>query len=141
MFKTLLLAVDVDDAEDAKRTTEAAIMLARAEGAVLHLLNVVSDSGMAIVSSMLGPDHPRQMAERAKTELKAWAAKAIPADLQTELHIAQGTVYDQIIKSANKLEVDLIIVGAQRPQFQDYLIGPNAARVVRHASQTVFVVR
>ncbi len=141
MFKSLLLAVDVDDAEGANRTTEAAIMLARTEGAVLHLLNVVSDSGMAIVSSMLGPDHSRQMVEKAKSELEAWAANAIPADLQTELHIAQGTVYDQIIQSANKLNVDLIVVGAHRPQFQDYLIGPNAARVVRHASQTVFVVR
>lgn len=141
MFKTLLLAVDVDDADGAKRTTEAAIMLARAEGAVLHLLNVVSDSGMAIVSSMLGPDHSRQMIEKAKAELEAWAAEAIPADIQVELHIAQGTVYDQIIQSANKLDIDLIVVGAHRPQFQDYLIGPNAARVVRHASQTVFVVR
>ena len=141
MFKTLLLAVDVDDADGAKRTTEAAIMLARAEGAVLHLLNVVSDSGMAIVSSMLGPDHPRQMAEKAKAELEGWAAQSIPEDIQTELHIAQGTVYDQIIQVANKLNADLIVVGAQRPQFQDYLIGPNAARVVRHASQTVFVVR
>jgi universal stress protein F len=52
-----------------------------------------------------------------------------------------GTVYDQIIKTANALSVDCIIVGAHGPSLKDYLIGPNAARVARHAAQSVFVVR
>ncbi|MEO0863555.1 MAG: universal stress protein, partial [Pseudomonadota bacterium] len=36
---------------------------------------------------------------------------------------------------------DAIFVGAHRPELKDYLIGPNAARVARHAQQSVFVVR
>jgi nucleotide-binding universal stress UspA family protein len=32
-------------------------------------------------------------------------------------------------------------MGSHRPNMSDYLIGPNAARVVRHAPVSVLVVR
>ena len=36
---------------------------------------------------------------------------------------------------------DLIVMASHRPELKDYLIGPNAARVVRHADCSVQVVR
>lgn len=141
MFKSLLLAVDVADAEGVTRCSEAAVSMARSEGAVLHVVNVVPDSGMSIVGSMLGPDHAQKATAQAKAGLEAWAKDAIPADIDAKLHIAHGSIYDQIIRAADKYEVDGIFVGAYRPGLQDYLIGPNAARVARHATQSVFVIR
>ncbi|MEP3300223.1 MAG: universal stress protein, partial [Pseudoruegeria sp.] len=38
-------------------------------------------------------------------------------------------------------KADLIVIGAHRPDFKDYLLGPNAARVVRHSECSVYVVR
>jgi nucleotide-binding universal stress UspA family protein len=35
----------------------------------------------------------------------------------------------------------LIIIGSHSPSMQDYLLGPNAARVVRHANCSVLVIR
>ncbi len=32
-------------------------------------------------------------------------------------------------------------IGSHRPELKDYLLGPNAARVVRHANCSVLVVR
>ena len=52
-----------------------------------------------------------------------------------------GRVYDQIITAANKLGVDAIVMASHTPELSDYLLGPNSARVVRHAKQSVFVVR
>ncbi|NIO41631.1 MAG: universal stress protein, partial [Burkholderiales bacterium] len=52
-----------------------------------------------------------------------------------------GRVHEQIIKQAKKLNVDLIVVGAHTKDLKDYLVGSNASRVVRHASQSVLVVR
>lgn len=43
--------------------------------------------------------------------------------------------------AADKLGCDLIVLSSHRPEMRDYLIGPNAARVVRHAKQSVLVVR
>lgn len=141
MFENLLLAVDVTSPDGASKSVAAAVALAKAHGSTLHLLNVVPDSGMAIVGASLAPDHMKRLMEAAQNEMHAWTDKNVPNEVSHQIHIVEGTVYDQIIHVANKLDVDAIIVGAHRPEFRDYLIGPNAARVARHATQSVFVVR
>jgi len=141
MFKHLLLAVDINAPDGAANSAEAAVSMARAHGAVLHLLNVVPDAGMAIVSASLAPDHMSHAVEVAEEALTKWAEATMPEDVDYKIHMAEGTVYDQIIKAADRLAIDVIIVGSHRPELKDYLIGPNAARVARHADQSVFVVR
>ncbi len=141
MFKNLLLAVDVLSPESAKRSAHAAVSMARAEGATLHLLNVVPDSGMAIVAASLSADQMSKARSNALTELETWADSVIPDDVERACHVVEGTVYDQIIRVSDQMGIDAIIVGAHRPELKDYLIGPNAARVARHAQQSVFVIR
>ena len=141
MFKTLLLAVDINTPESAGRSAEAAISMARSEGATLHIVNVIPDQGMPIVSASLAPNQNAIDETAARDGLADWVASNIPQDITTQKHIARGTVYDQIIKTADKLDADCIFVGAHRPELMDYLMGPNAARVARHASQSVFVLR
>lgn len=141
MFKNVLLAVDVNAQEGASRSAAAAVSLARNEGAMLHLLNVVPNTGMAIVGASLGPEHLPKVVAAAHAELDAWASRNIPDDIAVKSHISEGTIYDQIIRVAEELEIDAIVVGSHRPELKDYLIGPNAARVARHAPQSVFVVR
>ncbi len=141
MFKTLLLAVDINDEPGAEKCARAAVNMARTEGAALHVLNVVPESGMAIVDVSLSPNHAGAARNEAKTDMEIWAEKSLPGDVETQLHVSTGTIYDQIIKTANRLGVDAIFVGAHRPELRDYLIGPNSARVARHATQSVFVIR
>ncbi|NRB03764.1 MAG: universal stress protein [Rhodobacteraceae bacterium] len=141
MFKKLLLAVDTNDPEGAVRCTQAAVSLAQTENATLHVLTVVPDAGMSIVSASMAPDHSTVIQQAAREELEAWVASNIPKDLAIDLHVHMGTVYDQIIKTADALDAECILVGAHGPTLKDYLIGPNAARVARHASQSVFVIR
>jgi len=42
---------------------------------------------------------------------------------------------------AEEAVADLIVVGSHRPAMKDYLLGTNAARVVRHARCSVLVAR
>lgn len=65
----------------------------------------------------------------------------VPDDIEVHPHVMHGRVYDQIITAANKLGVDAIVMASHTPELSDYLLGPNSARVVRHAKQSVFVVR
>ena len=52
-----------------------------------------------------------------------------------------GSVYDEVLKQADEQKADLIVVGSHRPNWSTYLIGSNAATVVRHALCSVLVVR
>ncbi|MQQ09755.1 universal stress protein [Epibacterium sp. SM1979] len=141
MFKTILLAVDVNDPKGAERPAATALQLAGAAGAKLHIMNVVPDFGMAIVGSFFTQDHNAQIMAEAKTALETWAKALKDAPKDTVLHVDQGTIYEEVLKEAARIKADAIVVGAHKSQLKDYLIGPNAARIARHAQQSVFVVR
>ncbi|MFZ7091824.1 universal stress protein [Primorskyibacter sp. 2E233] len=141
MFKKILLAVDLNQSKGKRRAAEAACQLVRANEAELHVLNVVPESGMAMVGAALGPEHASKMKAEVEALLRAWVAEVLPADIPAHLHVMQGTIYDTIIRTADAVGADAIVVGAHRPELRDYLVGPNAARVVRHANQSVFVIR
>lgn len=55
--------------------------------------------------------------------------------------VANGTVYEEILKAAKETKCDFIVMASHRPELKDYLLGPNAARVVRHAECSVLVIR
>jgi nucleotide-binding universal stress UspA family protein len=52
-----------------------------------------------------------------------------------------GSVYQEILRIAAELPVDLIVMAAHRPQPGDFLIGSNAERVCRRAHCSVILVR
>ena len=141
MYHHILLAVDLNDLEGAKRPTEEALKLAQMTGASLHVMNVVPDFGMALVGSFFTKDHNAQMLVEAKAALQNWATERLDGYDKLTLSVDQGTIYERILNAACELGVDLIIVGAHKSQLKDYLIGPNAARISRHAQQSVLVVR
>ena len=141
MFKTLLLAVDVNDLKGSERPAEAAQAMAMGNDAELHVMNVVPDYGMSIVGSFFSQDHNKIILKEAKAALEDWAQKTLKGVSKLRLHVDQGTIYDLVLKEAKSVQADAIFVGAHKSQLKDYLIGPNAARIARHAKQSVFVIR
>ncbi|MDX9860174.1 MAG: universal stress protein, partial [Rhodospirillales bacterium] len=71
----------------------------------------------------------------------AFSARHVPAGIRVQHIIAYGKVYKEILDATKLVKADLVIMGAHHPELEDYLLGPNAARVVRHAGCSVMVVR
>lgn len=141
MFKTILLAVDVNDLSGSARPAATARQMALTDQAELHVMNVVPDYGMSIVGSFFSQDHNKEILKQAKAALETWAAEVLSGVSNLRLHVDQGTIYDLVLQEATSVNADAIIVGAHKSQLKDYLIGPNAARIARHATQSVFVIR
>jgi nucleotide-binding universal stress UspA family protein len=141
MFKSVLLPIDLGQESSWDRALPAAEQIARDYGAKLTMMTVLPTFGLPAVSQYF-PEGFEQKAENAAAEaLKAFAKEHCADASQVKLHLAQGTIYDEILQHAEKIKCDVIVMGSHRPALQDYLLGPNAARVVRHAKQSVFVVR
>lgn len=141
MFTSILLPVDLAAEASWKKPLALAAELAGRGGATIHAMTVVPDFGMSIVGSYFGEDFEHKALADAAERLKAWADEHVPAGVTAQTHVAHGRIYDEILRAAEKLGCDAIVLGAHRPDFGDYLLGPNAARVVRHARQSVLVVR
>ncbi|MDI5452489.1 universal stress protein [Salmonella enterica subsp. enterica serovar Cerro] len=77
----------------------------------------------------------------AKSQLEAIIKKFnLPAD-RVQAHVAEGSPKDKILEMAKKLPADMVIIASHRPDITTYLLGSNAAAVVRHAECSVLVVR
>ena len=141
MFKKILVPIDVLAHDADARPLSVAIDLARNANAELHVLTVVPDFGMAIVGAQFDQSFEAKALADTRAKLDALVAERVGSDMTVQSHVGHGRIYDEIRRAADKLACDVIVIGAHRPELKDYLLGPNAARVVRHANQSVFVVR
>ncbi len=141
MYKSILVAIDLNDETSALRVTEVAIRLARDNDAALHIVNVIPDFGMSFVNTFFTEDQTRKIVEDEKARFESWARQEMPEGQAYDLTVVKGHVYDNILRTADRIGADVIVLGSHKPELEDYLLGPNAARVVRHAKQSVFVVR
>lgn len=143
MIKTILCAFDVANLEQDQPTLHRAAKLAEMEGAQLDLVTVVPDFGMSQVGGFFSKDHHKAALAEAKTQLNAVAEAELGEQANGKIRhvVATGKAYEQILITAKASKADLIVIGAHAPELQDFLLGPNAARVVRHATCSVYVVR
>ncbi len=141
MYENVLLTVDLTDETSWRKALPAAVEYCRAFGATLHLLSVVPDFGMTVVAQFFPRDYEQGAIEQAETGLRNLSAKHVPAGTEVRHIVAHGTIYQEILNAAEKIGADLIVMASHRPALKDYLLGPNAARVVRHAGCSVLVVR
>lgn len=141
MFKHILFAIDLEHDDSWIKALPAAVENAKAFGSTLHVMTVVPDFGRSLVSSFFPSGHEETMMEKTNEALHSFVKENIPEDISVQHIVGYGTAYEEILRVADEIQPDLIIMGSHRPKMEDYLIGPNAARVVRHAKCSVLVVR
>ncbi len=141
MYTDILLAVDLGHPDTQAAAVSRAVEYAQAFGARLHVVTVVPDFGMSIVGGFFPAGYEHKALEQARESLHAFTAARIPEGIEVQHVVGHGTIYQEILRIARELGVDLIVMASHRPGLEDYLLGPNAARVVRHAATSVLVVR
>ncbi|MGC9369953.1 MAG: universal stress protein [Paracoccaceae bacterium] len=139
----VLCAVDVSNKGQDIEVLKAAARMAEMEGAQLDVITVVPDYGMSVVGSYFDPKHHDKAVAETKRLLNDLVEQAIGAEANQKVRhiVATGRAYDEILHVAKTDGAGLIVIGAHKPDFKDYLLGPNAARVVRHSKCSVLVVR
>lgn len=143
MTRPVLCALDVSRPEAEAPVLRQAARLAALDEATLDVMTVVPDYGTSLVGGYFQDGHMEAMIEEAQRRLNAFADDVLGAEANAAVRhlVATGTVYEEILKAAELAGTGLIVLGAHKPDFKDYLLGPNAARVCRHAAASVFIVR
>ena len=141
MYNDILLPIDLGNESSWKKALPAAIEYCTAFGARLHVMTVVPEYGSPMVAQFFPEGHEAKMRETAGVALHKFVGDSIPDSIRVQHIVGEGTIYKTIIETADQIGADLIIMGSHRPELQDYLLGPNAARVLRHSAKSVLVVR
>lgn len=145
-----LAAIDLEDESLTEGIIKKTVEMATGvKGAQIYLMTVVPgimpgiDQRYAIRGEMHGStEYPlQQWKDDAAKDLQELSDKQVPKNMQAGVVVENGTVYREIVEAAKDLDIDHIVMGAHRPSLADFLLGPNSARVARHAGCSVTVVR
>jgi len=141
LFRTVLVPVDLSHPEAAELAMELATGLAHASGGTVHLIHVLP----TLPLSAMGADLPLALADEvqreAEQDLALLAATIDLPDESVSISVHAGSVCDEVLSKAERIGADLILVGSHRPSMASYLLGSNAAPLVRHSKCSVLVVR
>jgi nucleotide-binding universal stress UspA family protein len=141
MYRNVLVPIDLSDKHSWRKALPTAVALCQTFQARLHAVAVVPEFGLPMVGQYFPDGYEDKVRQQAAQQLKALIAEQVPDEVSTRRIIAEGKIYQEILKAAQTIKADLIVMGSHHPELKDYLLGPNAARVVRHADCSVMVVR
>ena len=141
MPMTILLPIDLSEQESWAEPLKVALDQISLHGGALHVVTVLPAFGMSMVGGYFKPGFEQEALHAFGEALADWVGANVPDEVEVHPHVLHGSIYDEILRAADKIDADLIVMGAHSPELRDYLLGPNAARVVRHARQSVYVVR
>ena len=141
MYKNILVAIDLNDETSCRKPLLSAAERARTFGARHHILTVVREVE-AILQASAVPLGYELVTSDLENRIAALIRRVNASDLSPNVLVKHGaSIYAEILGVAEEAEADLVVVGSHRPAMKDYLLGTNAARVVRHARCSVLVAR
>ncbi|HDT1286507.1 universal stress protein UspF [Enterobacter cloacae complex sp. 2022EL-00788] len=144
MYNSILVPIDISETELTHKVIPFVQTHSVLNTTKVHFLTVIPSlpyySSLGIAYSAEMPKM-RDLQQAALSKLDDIIMQfRIPAN-KIQKHAVTGSPKDQILKFAEMIDADLIIIASHRPGISTYLLGSNASAVVRHAKCPVLVVR
>ena len=140
MFRSILVPVDLAQPHSWELAMPQALELARAGGGQLMLMTVIRELSSLFEGASINFQLEAVLAE-ADHRLATFVADYATDGVEILQRVVAGNIGVQIVQLARRESIDLIVMASHRPAVRDYLIGPNAAHVARHAHCSVLVLR
>ena len=137
----VLAAIDLQHDDSDRNIAEEALALARNHEAELHLVFVIPDQKNEYVQAYIPAEMKAEVEKDARADLDAFGASLDSGGTKVATHVLRGIVYQEIVQLSDRIKADIVVIGAHKPGFMDFFLGPNSARVARHAECSVMIVR
>jgi nucleotide-binding universal stress UspA family protein len=144
MYKRILVAVD--GSNTSRRAFEAALDIAKSNGAVLRPFYVVENTPMYFDSPGYDPSILRNSLIEEGTELRAefdrtMAEHGVKGDAAVSEASSLADVSQMVLQAAAEFDADLLVMGTHgRRGFQRLILGSVAERCVRQATLPVLLI-
>jgi nucleotide-binding universal stress UspA family protein len=140
MYKSIMVPVDLAEADLAQPAIAAAVSFARISGGTVRLVYVRSLIPVTYME-FVPADFDSEQQDDAEAKLAEIAAKVDLPPEQVSAKVLIGSVHGEVLAEADASGADLIVIGSHEPGMLAYVIGSNASAIVRRAKCSVLVVR
>lgn len=144
MYKNILVPIDISEESLTSLVVPHIQCFAKEDNSHIHLLSVVpydsfcSTFGIAYKAQL---PNKEDINEAVMEVLVKIVKKYHLPENKIKYHIRTGSPKDQILKIADSINADLVIVGSRRPSIKTYLLGSTASAVVGYAKTSVMIIR
>ena len=141
MFKNILVPIHLEYKKNHEKLLLGALSVLDKENGKISLFNVNENSAHPGIYARLDDNTQEEYKQGALERLKEIAEQySLPMD-KLSLIVKSGSVHQEILKEAEKMKVDAIVMMATKPGLSSYFISSTAERVIRHAHCSVFIIR
>ena len=141
MYETILMPLDLNETSSWGKSLPTDGDMCRISGGTLHVMTVLSVSGMNLVGQYF-PEGAEDAAKAAALEeMRKLTSEIVPKKVALDHSVAEGSGHEYILATAERIGADPIVMAAQRAGLADFLLGDNAYRVVCRYPHSVMVVR
>lgn len=134
-----------DFSESSVPASRHAVYLSNLTGATLHVLHVIgelSDQRRGMIHEEFFETFERGVEQQALKDMELFCDAYLRGAGEYESHMVIGNPFQEIIRLAETLKADLIIMGTHgRTGIEHVLVGSTAERVVRNSKTPVLTVR
>jgi nucleotide-binding universal stress UspA family protein len=141
MFKNILVPIHLDYKKNHKKLFTGALEVLNKEDSRMTLLYVNENRVHTSANTILDEKNQVDYNAEALDKLKKIATEySLPLE-KISFKIKNGSVHQEILEEAKKVDADAIVMMATKPGLGSYFISSTAERVIRHAKCSVFVIR
>jgi nucleotide-binding universal stress UspA family protein len=142
-FKKILYATDFS--ESSEPAADYACYLAKLAGASIHVIHVISELTNHR-NTMIQPEAfeilEKEVEIHAIKDMEAFCRKKFDDEVPYSTETVIGTPFQQILRKADEIEADLIVLGTHgRTGIEHVIVGSTAERIVRRAKIPVLTVK
>lgn len=141
MFKNILVPIDVYGVtENTQNALRQAKFLAEVSNANIHLLHVMFHLPKTY-ARLLSANFDVEARREAQAKLDEWLSSLGLAQDRVTATVTRGSIASEVSREAAGRAADLIVVGSHQPAESSWLMGSNAAAIVRDSKVSVLVCR
>jgi nucleotide-binding universal stress UspA family protein len=154
-MKTILYASDIEEgARPAFRTALSMCCHDQSRIVFLHVIEAMHSNARNLLGNILDHDELEELTNKAVENVRQKVTKRVDLFFDSEFkdepridreriefRIADGVVWQKIIKVADEINADVIVMGTRRKHKLSMLkIGSTAHKVLEHANRPVLIV-
>ncbi|KUJ85110.1 universal stress protein UspA [Ruegeria marisrubri] len=137
MFNHIMIPVDLHMPPEVSKAMDVAAEMAKFMGA---RITIVSVTGTGMTDAPHTPETIKEALATVSEALHEKSGAAVEIHNITS-HDIPVEVDSDLVRAAEEIDADLIIIGTHAPRITDYVMSSHAGYLAKHATVSVFVVR
>lgn len=141
MYKKILVPIDVTEKSLAKLVLSHIQYLSESEETHIHFLAVIPTVPFYTSMGFGFAEQANSQQDHVTNQLVDIIKQFNLAKEKFTAQVVMGTPRDEILRIADDINADLIVIGSRRPGMSTYFLGSTATMIIQNSKISVFAVR